>query len=344
MKKFFLYMLPFLFLAACSTEPVKNSTVDTDNPQTVENQPLNIDIEQSTALVYENLQLYPVVADEAFFQGNEAAASVKNLREGIETKGFYVTEKKPYGRMDDMGAVNSLTVQNKSNEAIYLMQGDVVTGGNQDRIIAEDQVIVARTITDVPVYCVEHNRWKYRENEVDENDPESKHKRKIFAFSGYYNVAANDLRKTVRETKNQESVWKKVGEFTSKNNATNSTKTYAGLEESKEFTNKRDAYMDFFKGKLDNIENCVGFVAVSGNEIIGKDIFGHPNLFQKQTEGLLNGYITDAITKGSTITVTPKRMVNEVKNLNRKYKASFKAGNSDEMFKHNDVLIHYSEL
>jgi hypothetical protein len=345
MKKFFLYMLPVLFLAACSTEPVKPSTVETtDGTPSTENSTLSLGIEESTALTYENLQLYPIFADESFFEGNELAADVKNLKEGIETKGFYVTEKKPYGRMEDSGAVNSLTIQNKSGETIYLMQGDVVSGGNQDRIIAEDRIIASRVITDVPVYCVEQGRWQYREDEVDQNDAESKHKRKIFAFSGYYNVASSDLRKTVRETKNQQSVWNKVGELTAKNNAGSDTKTYTALEGSKEFTDKRDAYLNFFNSRLAKMDNCIGFVAVSGNDVVGTDVFGHPNLFQKQSEALLHGYITDAITSGSPITVTAKRMARYSKELNKKYATAEKGANTDEMFKHNDVLIHFSEL
>lgn len=339
-------MLPVVMLAACTTEPRSNSTVDADNnvPQTTEAQTLKIATEESEALAYENLRVYPITVEEDFYKTNEAAASMKNLEEGISTKGFYVTEKKPYGRMEDSDAVNSLTVQNKSNDMVYLMQGDVVQGGNQDRILGEDRVIAARTITDIPVYCVEHGRWQYREDEVDQNDQESKHKRKIFAFSGYYNVASSDLRKTVRETKDQQSVWNKVGELTAKNNASSSTETYTALEGSDEFTTKRDAYLTYLNEKLGNVENCVGFIAVSGNEIIGTDIFGHPNLFKKQSGALLHGYVTDAISNGRDITVSDKSVERFGKKLNKKFDSAMKGGNSDEMFKHNGQFIHYSEL
>lgn len=344
MKKFFLYMLPVVLLAACTTEPKSNSTVDANTPSATENQTLKVSTEDSEALTYENLRVYPIVADEGFYKTNAIAETMKNLEEGIETKGFYITEKKPYGRMEDSDAVNSLTVQNKSNETVYLMQGDVIQGGNQDRILAEDRVIAARTIMDIPVYCVEHGRWQYREDEVDQDDAESKHKRKIFAFSGYYNVASSDLRKTVRETQNQESVWKKVGELTAKNNAESSTKTYTALEGSDEFTKKRDAYLTSLTDKLSSIENCVGFVAVSGNKVIGTDVFGHPNLFQKQSKALLHGYVTDAISNGNEVIVTDKRMERFGKQLNKKYESAMKGGNTDEMFKHNGEFIHYSEL
>jgi len=345
MKKFFLYMLPVVLLAACNTEPRTNTTVEAegDIPQATENQSLRVSTGEGEALTFENLSVYPIVADEDFYKTNTAAETMKNLKEGIETKGFYITEKKPYGRMEDSDAVNSLTVQNKSNETVYLMQGDVIQGGNQDRILAEDRVIAARTITDIPVYCVEHGRWQYKA-EGDQEDAEAKHKRKIFAFSGYYNVASSDLRKTVRETQDQQSVWNKVGELTAKNNAKSSTETYTALEGSDEFTDKRDAYLTFMNEKLAGVENCVGFVAVSGNKIIGTDVFGHPNLFKKQSAALLHGYVTDAISNGQKVIVSDKRMERFGKELNKKYESAIKGGNTDEMYKHNGEFIHFSEL
>ena len=109
--------------------------------------------------------------------------------------------KKPYGRFEDSGAVNSLTVQNKSQDTVFIMSGDVVQGGRQDRVIAMDMVVPPRTITDIPVFCVEQNRWSYMENDQMIDDHQAQQNKKIYAFTGYYNVASNDLRKTVNQSK-----------------------------------------------------------------------------------------------------------------------------------------------
>ncbi len=339
-------MLPFTLLMACNTEPA-NDTVKKEETPKVEEQKstFHLDMKDNDELTYENLRLYPVKATEGFINENIAPSEMKSLKEGINTKGFYVTEKKPYGRFEDSGAVNSLTIQNKSEETIYLMQGDIVSGGNQDRVMAQNIVVPPRTITDVNVYCVEKGRWTYRNEDIKEEDPEAKKKRKMFAFSGYYNVASSGLRKTMRETHSQQSVWDKVGELTLKNNASTSTGTYTGLEESDEFTNLRDAYMKFFDGKDEHFENCVGIVAVSGSKVLGVDIFGHPELFKRQFEGLLNGYITDAISEGSAIKMTEKGMDSYMKTLNRKFdRAQQSSEESDELFKYKGQVVHYSSF
>ncbi len=344
MKKIFLYLLPLTFFIACNV--THEDRVESPEKVTeVTSNTFEIDLSENDELTHENLRIYPVIATESFINENVAPSKMKSLSEGIKTKGFYVTEKKPYGRFEDSGAVNSLTIQNKSDETIYIMQGDVVSGGNQDRVIAQNVVVPPRTITDIEVYCVEKGRWQYRNENIEGDDAESKKKRKIFAFSGYYNVASNGLRKTVRETKNQQSVWTKVGELTSKNNAKTSTGTYTGLEGSNEFTNKRDAYVKFFDGKLMDSKNVVGFIAVSGNDIIGADIFGHPQLFKNKFNSLLHGYVTDAITDGSKVNITEKRLNYYMKQLNKKFEAAKKdATSSDELFKYEGQIVHFSKL
>ena len=57
-----------------------------------------------------------------------------------------------------------------------------------------------------------------------------------------------------------------------------------------------DDYFRFFKQKFKNSDSTiVGFVCVSGNKIIGSDIFANRSLFYSQLEPLLRGYIDEAI-------------------------------------------------
>ncbi|MEM9931121.1 MAG: DUF6569 family protein, partial [Bacteroidota bacterium] len=140
----------------------------------------------------DQLRLVPILATDEFIANQEEVADYKVLSEALTEARFRISEKKPYGRFGDAGAVNTLTVQNKTDYPVFLMAGDVVQGGNQDRVIAEDQVIAARSLTDIPVFCVEQGRWTYEgDHALNEGD------KKIFAFRGYYNVASPQLRKSV---------------------------------------------------------------------------------------------------------------------------------------------------
>src|SRR5262249_47712787 len=57
------------------------------------------------------------------------------------------------------GAVNSLTFVNQSPQPVFVLAGEVILGGKQDRIIGRNTVVPAKTTQEVPVYCVEHGRW-----------------------------------------------------------------------------------------------------------------------------------------------------------------------------------------
>ncbi len=57
--------------------------------------------------------------------------------------------------------------------------------------------------------------------------------------------------------------------------------------------------MAHFQPLLANENNVIGVVAVSGNVILGCDMFASHDMFVKYLPNLLNSYATEAITSGS---------------------------------------------
>jgi len=326
-------LLMLLISFSCQQE---NTRQDHSQKQTA---PFSLEVNDDAELIHGNLRLLPVTATAEFIEQNEPLANYQSLGEAMNKERFRITEKKPYGRFTDEEAVNALTVQNKSEEAVFLMAGEVVQGGNQDRVIAQDMLIPPATITDIRVFCVEKGRWTPRAEEVEESN--SKNNRPI-AFSGYYNVASNDIRRTVKHSKNQQEVWDKVGKVTSVHNATATTGTYAALENSDSYTALRNEYLRFFKDKLDQREKVVGMVAVSGNEIIGADVFGHPELFKKQYEALLHSYITEAITSGAEPAIAAAQLNRYGDALAAKYESA--KDDEECRYELNGRMIHFTNL
>lgn len=284
-----------LLLSAC---------VDTGNKQSQHNalgsvNGLQLVTEANPEWQFENLRLYPIIADESTIAANSDQQFLKTLAEGMETPGFRITELKQFGRTEEH-TFNALTVQNKSKDTIFMMSGDVVTGGNQDRVIAHDDIVMPGTIKNIEVFCVEKGRWQFTDSTASESE------KAAIAFSGYYNVASPEVRKAVQRTGNQQEVWSAVAKVTSANNATSGTYAYAALETKNEFKDKRDACLRFFAGKLIDQPNVVGMVAVCNGAIIGVDVFGHPSLFQRQYESLIHGYATEAVTTGNELKASEK--------------------------------------
>ena len=67
----------------------------------------------------------------------------------------------------ETGQVNELAVENVSADAdVFIQSGDIVKGGRQDRMIAQDFVVPARS-GKMPIasFCVEQGRWSRRGSE-----------------------------------------------------------------------------------------------------------------------------------------------------------------------------------
>lgn len=55
--------------------------------------------------------------------------------------------------------VPTLTVTNNDQQPVLLLEGEIVNGGFQDRILNTSVIVPAGASVDLPVSCVEHARW-----------------------------------------------------------------------------------------------------------------------------------------------------------------------------------------
>jgi hypothetical protein len=352
MKKMSLPLLLLLCFFSCKDDHQKNNpafgagTTNVSPSATLgaaAEVPFTVDKAQAATLSFGNLRLYPIIATPEHIAAHVRLARLKNLKEAIGMNGFHITEKKPYGRFDDMGAVNSLTVQNKTQDTIYLMAGDVVQGGNQDRLLAEDMIVPPRTITDIKVFCAEPNRWEARPNVNSNPSPQSQQKQ--YAFTGYYNVASNEIRKIAKQSGDQQAIWDKIGEWTAHHDAVSPTGAYAALEDAEAFTSNRDQYLDFFNKQMKLPDHTIGIIAVSGDKVLGADIFNHPTLFNKQFPSLLHAYVTDVITYGKAVNIEEDALDKFIKKMDLNYSESLSEQiDRENKFSYGGLMVHFSYL
>ena len=302
---------------------------------------LKLDLKNIDVLTFKNLRIYPVVAADNFIERNSKTGNYLNLKEALEQGKVKISEKirqrdsseiniiegsminrpnreveariNPPVQQDSglinqqiqvqnydfssTGQVNTLVIENISQDTVYLMAGDVVKGGKQDRIVGKDVLILPGSKDiDIGVFCVEKGRWHV--------SGDSSHE-----FKGYFNVVSNSIRGSVQTEANQSKVWSKVDEITAQNKAMSSTSTYAALENSEEFRKSNDEYVKFFENKFDNSKDVIGFVAVTGDSVLGTDIFCNPELFRKQYRFLIHSYITDAISFGKEVKINNIKVI-----------------------------------
>ncbi len=321
--RFTIVLLLVVGLFACQpTEPATSNVTS--------EQLFQLDLSENPLWEKDDFRLIPITASATFITEQERLAQYKVLGEALEDERFRITEKKPYGRFSDAQAVSTLTVQNKSQDTVFLMAGEVVQGGNQDRVLAENSIVPPRTITDIPVFCVEQGRWTYEgDHALNEAD------KKIFAFRGYYNVAPSAIRRSVHAG-SQQAVWDEVAVIRSEHDVNSDTQAFADLEENAAFVDQRNRLQLYFSDKLANNEEIVGFVALDGGRILGADLFGHPALLNRQFDAVLAGYITDAISSDAEVELHLPTL--------QQFAEQFMAESESEGYVHEGMVVHHSKL
>lgn len=242
----------------------------------------NLKLEEATVFRYENLQVFPIRANQTFNAAHKDVGNYTTLKEAMSQKKFAVKE-------NGAGDVNSLEVINTSKDTIMVLGGEVVVGGKQDRMIANDVIIYPNSKKKVAVFCVEQGRWQTHHNDA--------------TFKGSAKVSSNEIRKAAVVDKKQEEVWSKVAGNVKENNATTSTGTLAAIGDSGELQARLKKYREYFNKVIANDPDVIGVIAVSGDRVLGCDMFANHNLFQKHYSDLIDSYATEAITFGSNITI-----------------------------------------
>jgi hypothetical protein len=248
---------------------------------------------------FKNLKLYYIVAKPSLAKEIGEIGNYINLERAMQLGIVEVTE------VNNGGTVNELLFRNKSKDTVMLNMGDVVKGGKQDRVVEKDMLLLPLTKTVVPVYCVEHGRWSGNEN------PRSG----TATFNGYHSTISSKVRESIVKDKSQQQVWAKVADINSSYSTTTNTGTYTAVTNSENYKKELARYTAALKGDILKNEKIVGLVAVSGDKIIGCDIYATRELFKSNLQNLLQSYITEAISDGSPVTIADSYVANYLDQL-----------------------------
>lgn len=100
----------------------------------------------------------------------------------------------------ETGDVNELTIQNRSTQEVFVQAGDIVKGGQQDRVLALDLILPPKSgRIPIEAFCVESSRWSQRGQEA------------VAAFSvSDKMLATKGLKLAARKSQSQSEVWANV--------------------------------------------------------------------------------------------------------------------------------------
>ena len=223
----------------------------------------------------DSLTLTPIVAADTAATPTGPKIDVLVLDEAMASKKVRIKEI-------ESESVNNLTFINKSEQPVFILAGEVIIGGKQDRIIGTNTIIPANTTQTVPVFCVEHGRW----------DNSSKE------FTTAKALAHGRLRGKASFT-TQSEVWREVAEKNDRRKTKNSTDTYRQIAEQ-----QSNGSLKTWQKKVDDAiakipatdrSKMLGYVVALNGKVATVDMFQSPTLFKKLEQKLIKSYVTEAV-------------------------------------------------
>lgn len=198
------------------------------------------------------------------------------LEQGLRAKTVAVRELN--GRSGD-AQVSAVEVRNAGRHPIYLLGGEMILGGKQDRIVSQDTVVPPnKKWTNVAVFCVEQGRW------TGQN----------MRFRSGSALAHVALRRAAMSG-DQSKVWAEVARKNLKHGTQSSSGTYRRTIQNAKVRAKIAPYRRKIAGLMPKNIKLAGVVFAINGRIRVADLFGNPVLFKDLQDKLLSAYVLEAL-------------------------------------------------
>jgi hypothetical protein len=212
-------------------------------------------------------------------------------------------------------SVNELALVNKSGKKLLLLAGEVVVGGQQDRIVQEDRIIPPVSVpVALSVFCVEHGRWTARTTSYGGGESRGGGGRMVGGvsperapaqaspdgglagakFDSLGAVAHPRLRAAAQDQKEQTAVWSEVSANNKKLGTSNSTDTYQEVYSNRQVAATLEDYVRALQREVLH-PGVVGVIVARNGKPVWADIFAGSRLFAAYWPKLLKSYAVDAL-------------------------------------------------
>jgi hypothetical protein len=229
---------------------------------------------------HENLTIY-LIHGEDKLQGK----NLLTLEEALEQKKVIVHETQN---------VSELAIENTSDEDVFIQSGDIIKGGQQDRVIRSDLIVSAKSgRMPLGAFCVEHGRWSQRGQEA----------RTYFAGSSNQ-LPIKDLKIASRRAKSQARVWEAVEKSQTQlggkvGGSVQSAASQSSLQLSLEDKKVQDAAQEYVKQLstiADQEDDVIGYAFAINGKVNSADVYASHDLFKRLWPKLLKSSAIEAVS------------------------------------------------
>jgi hypothetical protein len=229
----------------------------------------------SAPVIVGDLAIYPVVDRDST---GRAESDVVPLSVAMSTGQVRVHES-PNGQVDQLVLVNH------GDSPVLLQAGDVVDGGNQDRVIQRSALIAGggRPVA-IPVQCVERGRW-------------SSEGSLAFRYGGRVDPVLRDV---VVRAASQDATWAAVGAANRARGVNDAASWLAGRSLDPRALASAEAEL---KHRFEDDKRVVGVVVARGGRFTSAELYADPTLFAQDRLVVLGSHLS--APAGSSVARVP---------------------------------------
>jgi hypothetical protein len=201
------------------------------------------------------------------------------LAEAQKQQSAQVTE------LDHGGAVSALAVENTSGVPVLMIDGEIVIGLKQNRVLNITILVPPKTTLKVPVACVEAGRWRRTIGKARRAD-----------YSLSPRIRATKRRSVIQAarafgkfTADQQAVWEEVAADLGSLGVLSETMAYSDIEK------QRGSEIEDRLSQFQPATGQSGVLALVGGQPVALDLFDRPSTLTELWQGLVGSYVAESL-------------------------------------------------
>jgi hypothetical protein len=195
------------------------------------------------------------------------------LHRALAERAFWIVER-------GQGVVNEVMVHNAGTEPVLVLEGELIVGSKQNRVVAISAVVAPGEKVPLHVGCVEHGRWhhvspRFAAGETPLEPGLRRHRVREVAAMGHLDQQL--LWEQVRVTMRTRSVASPTADY------------HESVRAARQDTVERSRQVERLPGQ-------VGIMALWQGRLVGLDLLSHPAEWEEIGERILRSYAMTADT------------------------------------------------
>jgi hypothetical protein len=246
---------------------------------------------------FRNLALFPLVRPSI----PAPAMDYLLLEDGIAQGKVRVTE------LHAGGSVPELRLENDADLPVLLVDGEELVGAKQNRVLNLTILAPAKQTTVIPVSCVEAGRWRMASADLKTAD----HVMYSLGRGEQMAQVTASMRSSGTRKSDQGAIWRNIADKAVRLRTSSPTGAMSDIYE------RHAKSVEEFARAFAWQENQCGVAFAIGGQILGLEIFDHPEVMRRFFQKLVRSYALDALdaapaANGAASVETVRALVTQV--------------------------------